>query len=516
MGCNSCNKNVCVCGTVPLPYYEDPCFQQNQCQGVQVVAQYTPVIRVVSSWAVPLPDTIVTLKVAALTDMLIGASIWNPDYGSYDVVSYDPDNQLIKVVKSVDNDEVVGTTIESCTRFIIAKPFSSGTLLPCIHEVTTEELNTLVANNDLQIGCTYVITDHTQGRVSQNGAARIYLTALSDDQLTTACSVITTYDTEAWRGVYDLASNTLVELEDNQGNVCRQYQDQYTSLTPVDNFDWGNPSYISCLVDNATWTVDYGLVGDIYRVKVTDRAVFNLTGWTGDYLYNVEISGFADVNFSNGDMEAEEFYATNGAGVECFNTNPDNFLYYTTVDSSFITASASTSSLYMEGCSLQGYSGVYHRVAGDLNLFAVNLSAFGEFRIGGDGPSGVGSVTNVYAENAELTGSKNGVSMRGSSVNIIGTNIAVIDLTRIEVTSGASIKIDTATSDISVQDTSVEAFGLLNLTTAGTIAKTKVSQGELANAGFNLSSVYLNGNVTKTCTANNTDKGKDYFNDNIV
>ncbi len=54
MGCNKCNAAYpCSCDLVPQPYYEDPCFQENQCAGVQVVNQFSPVIRVITEWAVP-------------------------------------------------------------------------------------------------------------------------------------------------------------------------------------------------------------------------------------------------------------------------------------------------------------------------------------------------------------------------------------------------------------------------------------------------------------------------------
>lgn len=116
--CNSCYKNPCACNVVPLPYYEDPCFQQNQCQGVQYIVQYTPVIKISNNWAVPEADTVVTLRVPGVTEMLIGSYLWNPDYGFYVIVSFDKDAQSVKLVKTLHNDTEVGTTIPSCTKFI--------------------------------------------------------------------------------------------------------------------------------------------------------------------------------------------------------------------------------------------------------------------------------------------------------------------------------------------------------------------------------------------------------------
>lgn len=119
--CNSCNRNPCACNEVPLPYYEDPCFQENQTQGCKIFNQYSPVLRISTGWAVPEENEVVTLKVAALADMLIGSVIWNPEFGDYVVISYDQAGQMIKVVKNLGNDTPVGTVIPSCTKFILNK-----------------------------------------------------------------------------------------------------------------------------------------------------------------------------------------------------------------------------------------------------------------------------------------------------------------------------------------------------------------------------------------------------------
>ena len=66
----SCNKCTNSCRGVEIPYYEDSCFQENQMEGIQVFNQYAPVIRISTEWAVPLAESTVTLKVAALSDTL--------------------------------------------------------------------------------------------------------------------------------------------------------------------------------------------------------------------------------------------------------------------------------------------------------------------------------------------------------------------------------------------------------------------------------------------------------------
>ncbi len=141
-GCG-CKGNSCSCNVVPIPYYEDPCFQENQCQGTQVVVQYTPVIKISNNWAVPEVDTIIQLNVPGVTDMLIGSYLWNPTYGNYEVVSFDVNNQTVKVTKAVDNEVEAGVIVPSCTRFIL-----NSTSVVSVEEDITE-LNEAVANLNL-------------------------------------------------------------------------------------------------------------------------------------------------------------------------------------------------------------------------------------------------------------------------------------------------------------------------------------------------------------------------------
>jgi len=117
-----------------LPYYEDPCFQSNQTQGCQVYNQYSAAIRVITEWAVPTPGQLVTLRVAALADILVGSFIWNPDYGYFSVEVYDPEGQQIKVQAVAGYTATVGTSIPGCTKFIL----TPNTILDTITELQAE------------------------------------------------------------------------------------------------------------------------------------------------------------------------------------------------------------------------------------------------------------------------------------------------------------------------------------------------------------------------------------------
>lgn len=129
---------------VPLPYYEDPCYQENQNQGIAVVVQYTPILKVSNSWAVPEFDQILTLKIPGLVDMMIGAVLSSTDYGDYEVVSFDSQGQSIKVKKMYYNDVLAGTTVPSCEKFILVSG-NQITYMADRLDVLEQELAALVA-----------------------------------------------------------------------------------------------------------------------------------------------------------------------------------------------------------------------------------------------------------------------------------------------------------------------------------------------------------------------------------
>jgi hypothetical protein len=328
--------------------------------------------------------------------------------------------------------------------------------------------------------------------------------------------VLTSYDPQPWRGVYSVATNKLTELADNQGNVCKYHapaDDYGVHRLPIDEFDWGNPYITNCLVDDAKWYIDYGVTpySGIDRVELTGGSVLDLRGWTGGWLAHFIISNFSTVDFSNGNMDVEEV-TVNGGFIHVNSDARYNFIFLCTIsDSAFVDASSDIDSdLYMEGCFIQGYSGVYHNVPGSLSLFATAVTAFGEVCMDTGG-----SIADVAIDNSTITGTS-GYTGRESGIYITGTNTGDVYFTDVHVSSGATIHVNDAASTISIYDTSVDTFGLLRVPTSGTIDVVKVSQGTLNSGGYDLTGVYLLGSATKTATANNTNKGKDYFNDNIT
>jgi hypothetical protein len=86
------------------------------------------------------------------------------------VVSYD-ENLLIDPTVALTAAEVTGIFCKGCLTTWVEDEIAcncdcgGGGGGDCVVEVTTAELNALVLANGLTVGCTYIITDHIQGRV---------------------------------------------------------------------------------------------------------------------------------------------------------------------------------------------------------------------------------------------------------------------------------------------------------------------------------------------------------------
>lgn len=161
---------------------------------------------------------------------------------------------------------------------------------PCPAPMTRAALLALRAANALRTECPYIITDHVQNRLV--AGTTITMRAVAAGELSEQVEVNTTYDNEAWAGIYDLDRGLVLELTDNRGNVAKGING-----VEVANFDWGNTAYTGCRVENATWTVTYGSVAQMTNVSVV-RATLNTTGFTG-IMYDNRFHTQAVVNFTN-------------------------------------------------------------------------------------------------------------------------------------------------------------------------------------------------------------------------
>src|SRR5688572_14967772 len=217
----------------------DPCVT-NPCTAT-TCPQVSSALITGNVWQVPACDGTAGVLFPCMTSALIGAYIYNPLYGYFLITAFNSSTNVVTVQNTcIEGNAAAGTSVPSGSSFIFTSIVSSSSGGACVNEVTEAEFNALVAASDLEPGCLYTITDHSQNRVP--AGTRVTVTALSTTQVTSACSVLTSYDDKVWRGTYDQDTNLLMELWDNQGNYASNYGNpDLTSLyTCVDDFDWGN------------------------------------------------------------------------------------------------------------------------------------------------------------------------------------------------------------------------------------------------------------------------------------
>lgn len=159
MTCNCGNEDCNTCAKVALtqePFFTHRCHEVCEDHSTHlVVHQYVGCVKISNAWAVPTGSSQATLKVPALVDILVGSYLWNPDYGSFIVVSFDKQGLSVKVQKDVNNSIASGTGIPACTKFLITtSELSDITVLQNdVNLIETNidniEANVITTGNDL-------------------------------------------------------------------------------------------------------------------------------------------------------------------------------------------------------------------------------------------------------------------------------------------------------------------------------------------------------------------------------
>ena len=138
MTCKNCNPPTTV---GPVPYYQqvhDSVLQEHKtvysqlCHAVGVIAE--------EEWVIPNTDSEVTLTINDLSRMVVGAYLYNPNYGYFKINSWVPSTGKV----GVSYDEVIGTqapgtTVPAGTSFLVVPK-------PCCEDDTYTVLPFLAAD----------------------------------------------------------------------------------------------------------------------------------------------------------------------------------------------------------------------------------------------------------------------------------------------------------------------------------------------------------------------------------
>lgn len=323
----------------------------------------------------------------------------------------------------------------------------------CPAPMTRAALITLRNANGLTKDCDYVITDHVQGRLV--AGTTIHLQAVSANELSQNVSVNTTYDNEAWAGIYDIDRGLVLELKDNRNNVARGFNG-----TEVANFDWGNAAYTNVLVDSSTLTATIGATHVITNVRIEKGSIVTLTGFTGQLNNsNIDIVSIVNLTNANGTWRYFEIKDNSTLNASGYTGGGDN--YYNTIDrTSNVNFSNSSSGVVLRQNTLSGATITHSGVS--TGTFTLTTSRVESSTITHSAGAGNFSATgnNQFLSNANISHSTGTMTLSNvhnySSVIQQTTNAgAVMSLTQVNVKQASNIS-NQATGTLTMTRSDVE------------------------------------------------------------
>jgi hypothetical protein len=345
---------------------------------------------------------------------------------------------------------------------------------PCPAPMTRAALLALRAANALRAECPYIITDHVQNRLV--AGTTITLHAVSANELSEQVEVNTTYDNEAWAGIYDLDRALVLELTDNRGNVAKGING-----TEVANFDWGNTAYTGCRVENATWTVTYGNPAQMLRITVHGATLIT-TGFTGSMQDN-RIHTAANVNFTgaNGLWRYSEWWGGGSFNATGYTGGGDNYyneFNIATVNLSGLTGQATfrvneyvggsitatgANPITVQNCVFNGHTINRTAAGGAMNLNQCSLR-------------GAGSIGHTGAGALNMTATQNNGTISLTGAGALTVNYCSLDQSCSIAHGGTAL--------LSMTRTTLQGASSNVTVDAGAAAATTVNDCELRSSGI--------------------------------
>lgn len=368
----------------------------------------------------------------------------------------------------------------------------------CVVQITRTNLIALRNAVSLEKGCHYLVTDHVQGRLV--AGTQIMLHAISANMLSESAIVLTTYDNEAWTGIYDLDRGLVLELKDNRNNIARGFNGN-----EVSNFDWGNTAYSSNLVDNSTLTVTYGSTVQVYGNKIVN-ATLNLTGFTGQFYWN-RVHTAANWNLTNANGTWRYNEVKNGGNLNMLGYLGGGDNYYNEFDGCSFNFTGQTgacgfrqnevlsSSWTISGagtCTITNNNFVQQSISrltgtGNITLNLCSSRESGSINITGTGALSMKCVQNNGSIQIQSTGNLTITYSRLEQSSVFrNSGTAQMTITR-TVSDGAnsSIYTDAGSSTIvSVTDCIIESSGLIRVVGAVGGGNFTVNSTRVASASY--------------------------------
>ena len=307
----------------------------------------------------------------------------------------------------------------------------------CIISGTRAQLLALRASNSLDRGCSYLLTDHLQGRLVVG--TTILLSAISINEFSENVSINTTYDNEGWRGIYDIDRSLVLELQDNRNNIARGFNG-----AEVSNFDWGNTFITNVTVDNATWNTTIGATRTVTNVVIKNGSTLTTTGQIGGTIQRVICDNGGLINASGANINLTNFVVNNAAATFTNFIAGSTLTNWEVYNGGTVNLSGSTSAVSLS----------------NVKLYASTLNH-----------------TNV------TTGTITGVGLEMYNNSIINHNNGALNLSINRVFINNTVTLNQSSGSITLQDYVFENKSTLQLLNGTATQNFNVISGGITNSG---------------------------------
>lgn len=191
------------CSSSCSPFSAPACPENHAVE--TIVERFDASVQISNSWTIPDCNGTATLIVPDLVVAAIGSFLWHPDYGYFEIVSFDTDTgELLVRNNCTEGNAAAGTEVPSCTTFIVSDP-----PCPSILEVTPFVALDFTApdvSDCVQIGVTSTI-GLVAGQTIEISTGQYELNAIISDSVIEICN--------EGDGI---TPGTLVEALDGSGN----------------------------------------------------------------------------------------------------------------------------------------------------------------------------------------------------------------------------------------------------------------------------------------------------------
>lgn len=419
----------------------------------------------------------------------------------------------------------------------------------CREEVTRAQLLSLRTAGNLELDCSYAVTDYNRRGCLDWRVEYIEMIADSVDVLSMDVRVKTDIDNVSWEWRYDIDTNRIVELKDNRWNHA-----QWSVWNEVDLFPWGNTLWnevkvlsadvnVSCetllRVTNTRFETDSSTnlldaTGRIDNSLFSENATTNMSNGS-IAVSNSKFTTNANVNWAGSTIDIDDSEFSTSANVDGINSTWVRYLdstvsnnwqdqynnstnaqrLYTIIDGGYVYFTGGTRNyLYQTKLNPRG---TIRQIDWDMLVYYSQLDSYAEIR--NEAGSALFQIYYSHYTSRAYIRNYNTNTVRHYGVDVWGrweiqhTDAALHTLYYNDISSYARLVVSWTTTVVYALNAS--SYSRVNFS-AGTHYYCHFSTYFVFNSAFNSRSVYGHGRITQTATAANSSKWRDYFNNSII